>query len=187
MSIYLSIYLFIYLHIYHISTYLSTYLIYQSINQSIYQFIYLSTYLSIYLFNLSINLYVYLYIYLIYQSIYQSIYLSIYGSASLVGFGRVFQFLYLNTVGRIPWVGISPSQGRYIYTEQHKHRINAGRHPCLKWDSKSTILAFEWTKRVHALYRAATVIGNIFVYGETILLECERCNWQHKHQILYLA
>jgi hypothetical protein len=31
--------------------------------------------------------------------------------------------------------GISPSQGRYLHTEQHKHRINAHRHACLKWDS----------------------------------------------------
>jgi hypothetical protein len=32
--------------------------------------------------------------------------------------------------------GISPSQGRYLHMEQHKHRINAHRHPCLEWDSK---------------------------------------------------
>jgi hypothetical protein len=32
--------------------------------------------------------------------------------------------------------GISPSQGLYLHTEQHKHRINTQyRHPCLKWDS----------------------------------------------------
>jgi hypothetical protein len=31
--------------------------------------------------------------------------------------------------------GISPSQGRYLHTEQHKRRINAHRHPCLEWDS----------------------------------------------------
>jgi hypothetical protein len=31
--------------------------------------------------------------------------------------------------------GISPLQGRYLHTEQPKHRINAHRHPCLKWDS----------------------------------------------------
>jgi hypothetical protein len=31
--------------------------------------------------------------------------------------------------------GISPSQGRYLHTEQHKHGINAHRHPCLEWDS----------------------------------------------------
>jgi hypothetical protein len=31
--------------------------------------------------------------------------------------------------------GISPSQGRYLHTEQQKHRINAHRHPCLEWYS----------------------------------------------------
>jgi hypothetical protein len=35
-----------------------------------------------------------------------------------------FNFLILYTVGRTPWVGISPSQGRYL----HKHRINADIH-----------------------------------------------------------
>jgi hypothetical protein len=30
---------------------------------------------------------------------------------------------------------ISQSQGRYLHSEQHKHRINANRHPCLEWDS----------------------------------------------------
>jgi hypothetical protein len=30
---------------------------------------------------------------------------------------------------------IGPSQGRYLHTAQHKHRINAHRHPCLEWDS----------------------------------------------------
>jgi hypothetical protein len=30
--------------------------------------------------------------------------------------------------------GLSPSQNRYLHTGQHKHRINAHRHPCLKWD-----------------------------------------------------
>jgi hypothetical protein len=24
---------------------------------------------------------------------------------------------------------------RYLHTEQHKHRINADKHPCLEWDS----------------------------------------------------
>jgi hypothetical protein len=28
---------------------------------------------------------------------------------------------------------ISPSQGRYLHTEQHKHRIRAHRYPCLEW------------------------------------------------------
>jgi hypothetical protein len=32
--------------------------------------------------------------------------------------------------------GISPSQGRYLHTEQHENRTNAHRHPCFEWDSK---------------------------------------------------
>jgi hypothetical protein len=31
--------------------------------------------------------------------------------------------------------GISPSKGRYLHTEQHKHKINAHRHLCLERDS----------------------------------------------------
>jgi hypothetical protein len=31
--------------------------------------------------------------------------------------------------------GISSSQGRYLYIEQHKPRINSHRHPGLEWDS----------------------------------------------------
>jgi hypothetical protein len=51
--------------------------------------------------------------------------------------------------------GISQSQGRYLHTEQHKHRINAHRHPCVKWDSKPMIAVFERANPVHALDRAA--------------------------------
>jgi hypothetical protein len=47
----------------------------------------------------------------------------------------LFSFLILYTVCRIPWKGISASQGRYLHTEQHKHKINALRQPCLRWDS----------------------------------------------------
>jgi hypothetical protein len=42
--------------------------------------------------------------------------------------------IYAQSVGLLGR-GISPSQGRYINTEQHKHRINAQGHPCLEWDS----------------------------------------------------
>jgi hypothetical protein len=61
----------------------------------------------------------------------------------------LFQFLDLFTqsvglLGR----GISPSQGFYLHTGQHKHRINTHRHPC-KWNSK----------RVHALDSATNVSG----------------------------
>jgi hypothetical protein len=42
-----------------------------------------------------------------------------------------FQFLNPKTIGRTPWAGVSPSQGRHL----HKHRINADKHLCLEWDS----------------------------------------------------
>jgi hypothetical protein len=45
-----------------------------------------------------------------------------------VGPWLFFSFLILHTVGRAPGRGISPSQGRYLHTEQNKHRINAHKH-----------------------------------------------------------
>jgi hypothetical protein len=47
----------------------------------------------------------------------------------------LFQFLNLYTVNRISWTGIRPPQGRYLHTEQHKHRIKAHKQSCLEWDS----------------------------------------------------
>jgi hypothetical protein len=62
-------------------------------------------------------------------------YLSIYGSTALVDLGRFFSFLiYTQSVGLLEG-GISPSQGRYLHTEEHKHRINVDGHLCLDWDS----------------------------------------------------
>jgi hypothetical protein len=40
-------------------------------------------------------------------------------------------FVYTQLVGLLGRE-ISPSQGLYLHTEQHKHKINARRHPCLK-------------------------------------------------------
>jgi hypothetical protein len=63
-------------------------------------------------------------------------YLSIYGSTVLLlDLDRFFSFLiYTQSVGLLGR-GISQSQGRYLITEQHKHRMNAHRHPCLEWDT----------------------------------------------------
>jgi hypothetical protein len=49
-----------------------------------------------------------------------------------VGPWPLFQFLNLYTVGRTSWTGISSSQGFFLYSEQQKHGMNAGRHPCLE-------------------------------------------------------
>jgi hypothetical protein len=65
---------------------------------------------------------------------YPSIY-GIYGSTALVDLGRFFSFFIYTELVELLGREISPSQGRYLHTGQHKHRINAHRHPCLEWDS----------------------------------------------------
>jgi hypothetical protein len=58
-----------------------------------------------------------------------------YGSTALVGLDRFFSSLiYTQLVGLLGRV-TSPSQGRYLHTGQHKHRINAHRLQCFEWDS----------------------------------------------------
>jgi hypothetical protein len=49
---------------------------------------------------------------------------------------RFFSFLILFTVGRTPWTGDQLVARPLPYIGQHKHRINANKHPCLEWDSK---------------------------------------------------
>jgi hypothetical protein len=57
-----------------------------------------------------------------------------YDSTALGVLGCLFSFLiYTQSVGLLGR-GISPSQGGYLHTEQHKHRINAHKHPFLEWD-----------------------------------------------------
>jgi hypothetical protein len=51
---------------------------------------------------------------------------------------------------------ISLLQSRYLHTEQHIHRLNPHRYPCHEWDSNQM---FERAKTVHALDRAASLIG----------------------------
>jgi hypothetical protein len=62
-----------------------------------------------------------------------SIYLWLY--SPLLDFGRFLSFLIFYTINSTPWMGVSPLQGRYLHTGQHKHRINTHIHQCLKWDS----------------------------------------------------
>jgi hypothetical protein len=61
-----------------------------------------------------------------------------YGSTALCWALTAFSvsWSYTQSVGLLGR-GISPSQGLYLDTEQHNHRINAHkyRHPCLEWDS----------------------------------------------------
>jgi hypothetical protein len=41
-----------------------------------------------------------------------------------LGLGRFFCFLILYKVGRTPWTEISPAQGRYLHTEQHRTNVH---------------------------------------------------------------
>jgi hypothetical protein len=62
-------------------------------------------------------------------------YLPIQGSIALVDLGSFFSFVINTESVRLLGWGISPSQGPYIRTEHHRHRINVYRHPCLEWNS----------------------------------------------------
>jgi hypothetical protein len=63
-----------------------------------------------------------------------SIYLQLY--SPLLGLGLFFSLLILYTISRTPLTRDQPfARSLYLYTGQHKHRINAQRHPCFEWDS----------------------------------------------------
>jgi hypothetical protein len=70
-------------------------------------------------------------------STYLPTYPSIYGSTVRCWTLAVFfpvSWFFTRSVGLLER-GISPSEGRYLQAGQHKHRIYAHRHPCVKWDS----------------------------------------------------
>jgi hypothetical protein len=93
-----------------------------------------------------------------------------YGSTALVGLGRFFSFLlYTQSVGFLER-GISPSQGLYLHTEQHKtqKKPNQTSMPLVRFEP--TIPVFQRTKTLHALDSAATVLGtNECMYLNEIL------------------
>jgi hypothetical protein len=83
----------------------------------------------------------------------------------------IFSFMIiLRTVGLLGRV-ISSSQGFYLNTGQHKHRINTYTHQtsmhCVGFEP--TITASERAKTVHGLDRSATVTG--------IPMEARRNSW----------
>jgi hypothetical protein len=87
----------------------------------------------------------------------------------LLDLGRFFSFLILYRIGRTPWTGDQPV-ARPLPTHRTTHRINTQTSmPRLGFEP--TIPVFERAKRVHALDRAATVIGN------------ETSTW-HKYKII---
>jgi hypothetical protein len=86
----------------------------------------------------------------------------------VVGLWPPFQFLDLLTqsvglLGR----GISPSQGRYMHTGQNKHRINAHRHPCVKWNSYPRLVG----------HVEKNSMCNITVFSDKKVLQCFGFLW----------
>jgi hypothetical protein len=97
-----------------------------------------------------------------YLPTYLPTYLPIYLSMALqpfVGPWPLFSFFIFYTVGRTPWTGDQPV-ARPLLT----HRITQTQNKCTQtltpWmEFEPTIPAFERAKTVHALDRAATVVG----------------------------
>jgi hypothetical protein len=85
--------------------------------------------------------------------------LSIYRSTAPVDLGSVYSFLiHTESVGLLGR-GISPSQGRYLHTVEHKTYSKRTQTSLLRMRFEPTIPVFERAKTVHALDHAATIIG----------------------------
>jgi hypothetical protein len=93
--------------------------------------------------------------------------LSVCGSTALVDLGRFFSFLILYTVGRTSWMGDQPVARPLLThrTTQTQNKRTETSMPRVRFEL--TIPVFEWAKTVHALGRAATVIG--------VPQDCVRC------------
>jgi hypothetical protein len=91
---------------------------------------------------------------------------------------RLFQFLSLYTVDSTPWTGISPSQGHYLHTEQHKHGMNAHKIHALS-GIRTQDLSFRvdedgWSLRPRSNMWSAYIPFNIMklMILETTLTQC---------------
>jgi hypothetical protein len=117
-----------------------------------------------------------------YLSTYLHTNLSAYGSTVLsLDLSCFRSFLMLYTVGRTPWMGISLSQGRYLHSEQHKHRINAHTDIHALSGIRTHDPSFRAIDEVHASDSAVTKIGPLCftpTYSTTvgIFLVGNRCN-----------
>jgi hypothetical protein len=84
--------------------------------------------------------------------------LYIYGPTVLGDLGSFFSFFtYTQSVGLLGR-GMSPSQGRYLHTGQHKYRINTQTTmPRVGFEHTTTV--FKRAKNLNALDRTANMIG----------------------------
>jgi hypothetical protein len=85
---------------------------------------------------------------------------SLYGSTGLfLHFGRFFSFLIRYTVGRTPWTGDQPVSRplpTHMATQTQNKRTQTSM-PRVEFEPTTPV--FEQAKTVHALDRAATLIG----------------------------
>jgi hypothetical protein len=80
--------------------------------------------------------------------------------------GRFFSFLILYTVGRTPWTGDQPVT-RPLPTHRTTQTHNKGTQTSMPGMGFETMTpVFERAKTVHALDRAATVIGMVCCMSE---------------------
>jgi hypothetical protein len=78
----------------------------------------------------------------------------------IVGTWPLLQFLDLYTVGRTPWTGYQPVT-RHLLTHRTTQKENKRTQTSMpQVEFEPTIPVFERAKTVHALDRAATVIGS---------------------------
>jgi hypothetical protein len=83
-----------------------------------------------------------------------------------VGPWPFFQFLNPYTVDRTPWTGDQPVARPLPTHRTTQAQNNAHRHPMPQVRFEPTIPVIERAKTLHALDRAATVIGFNVSYGE---------------------
>jgi hypothetical protein len=109
-----------------------------------------------------------------YKHIYLSIY--IYGSIALVDLRRFFSFLiYTQSVRLLRW-GISPSQRRYLHTEQHKQNKRTqismpwvGFEPTIPASERASYKPPDWRKAIE------NHLGNICEHGKINALKRKIC------------
>jgi hypothetical protein len=118
------------------------------------------------LYGIQLRMFQTLYVHCLLSQIYIYIYIFHLLYSPLGPWPLIFSFMIiLQTVGLLGRV-ISSSQGLYLNTGQHKHRINTYTYqtsiPCVGFELM--IPSFERAKTVHALHRSATVTGR-YVYS----------------------
>jgi hypothetical protein len=89
----------------------------------------------------------------------QTLHIYLWPYSPLLDLGRFFSFLVIYTLGRTPWTGDQPV-ARPLPTHRTTQTQNKRTQTSMpRVGFEPTIPVFERTKTVHALDRAATVIG----------------------------